>query len=86
MAAAAALIFRALRKRGHIDIGIILGAAVEEIIMVGGYFFYESMVLAVGAAAVASIPFNLVQGSIGAVVGVTAAVLLNRGGMLDRQQ
>ncbi|MBE6972836.1 MAG: ECF transporter S component [Ruminococcaceae bacterium] len=85
MAAAAALIFRVLKKRGRKYVGMSLGAVAAELIMVGGYFVYECAVLAVGAAAVASIPFNLVQGSVGAVVGVTAAVLLDRGGMLNRQ-
>lgn len=84
MAAAAALIFRVAKTRGHKYIGMILGAVVAEVIMVGGYFIYESVVLAVGAAAAASIPFNLVQGCVGAVVGVTAAVLLDRSGVLNK--
>ena len=84
MAFAAALILRAARKRGHKYIGMCLGAAAAEAIMVGGYFVYESVVLAVGAAAAASVPFNLVQGGIGALVGVTASMLMERGGMLNR--
>ena len=52
--------------------------------MVGGYFVYESFVLGVGAAAVASVPFNLVQGAVGIVVSVTAAVVLEHSGILKR--
>ena len=84
MAAAAALIFRAAKKRGHKYIGMTLGAVAAEAVMVGGYFFFESNILDVGAAAVASIPFNLVQGTVGAVVGVAAAMLLDRSGVLNK--
>lgn len=84
MTAAAALIFRAMKKRTGSFWGMLLGAVAAEVIMVGGYFLYESVVLNVGAAAAASIPFNLVQGTVGAVVGVTAAVLLDRGGVLNK--
>ena len=84
MATAAALIFGLAKKRGHKYIGMVMGAIVAEAVMVGGYFLYECVVLAVGAAAAASIPFNLVQGTVGAVAGLAAAVLLDRGGLLDR--
>lgn len=84
MAAAAALIFRTAKKRGHKYIGMTLGAVAAEAVMIVGYFFFESNVLAVGAAAVASIPFNLVQGTVGALVGVAAAVLLDRSGVLNK--
>ena len=84
MAAAAALIFRTMKKRTGNFLGMLIGAVAAEAVMVGGYFLYESVVLGVGAAAAASIPFNLVQGTVGAVVGVTAALLLDRGGVLNK--
>ena len=84
MAAAAALIFRTMKKRTGNFWGMLIGAVAAEAVMVGGYFLYESVVLGVGAAAAASIPFNLVQGTVGAVVGVTAALLLDRGGVLNK--
>lgn len=84
MAAAAAILFRLAEKRSHKYVGMIAGAVAAEVIMVGGYFLYESVVLAVGAAAAASVPFNLVQGTVGAVAGLAAAILLDRGGLLDR--
>lgn len=84
MAAAAALIFRSGKKRGHKRLAMVSGAVAAEAVMVGGYFIYESLVLGVGAAAAASVPFNLVQGAVGGVVGVAAVLLLDRGGVLDR--
>lgn len=86
MAALAALIFRAANKQGRRYVGMMLGAVAAELIMVGGYFFFESAVLAVGAAAAASIPFNLVQGAVGAVVGIAAGMLMDRGGVLKKLQ
>ena len=80
VAAVAALIFRAVGKNR----GMLLGAVIGELLMVGGYFLYESFVLGVGAAAVASIPANLVQGVVSVAAGVAAAMLLDRGGVLDR--
>ncbi len=80
MAAVAALILRAMRKRR----GMFLGAVAAELLMAGGYFLYESLVLGVGPAALASVPANLVQGAVGVAAGVAAALLLDRGGVLDR--
>lgn len=80
MAAAAAYILRAVK--GHK--GMLLGAVAAESIMVAGYFLYESLVLALGAGAVASVPFNLTQGLVNVAAGVAVAMLLDRGGVLDR--
>lgn len=84
MAAVAALLFGWVKKHGSRFVGMIFGAVAAQTVMVGGYFLYESVVLAVGAAAAASVPFNLVQGTVGAVAGVAAAALLDRAGVLDR--
>lgn len=80
MAVVAALIFRAMRKHG----GMFLGAVAAELLMTGGYFLYESLILGVGPAAVASIPANLVQGAVGMIAGVAVTLLLDRGGVLER--
>lgn len=80
MAVVAAYILRALK--GHK--GMILGATVAELIMVTGYFLYESLVLALGAGAVASVPFNLTQGLVNVVAGVAVTVLLDRSGVLKK--
>jgi len=84
MAAAASLVFQAAKKRDRKYAGMTLGAVAAEMVMVGGYFFFESAVLAVGAAATASVPFNLVQGTVGAVAGIAAGILMDRGGVLKK--
>ena len=81
MAAVAAVIFRGAGKKRW---GMLLGAMAAELLMAGGYFLYESLVLGVGAAALASVPANLVQGAVSVAAGVATAVLLDRGGVLDR--
>ena len=86
MAAAAAWLCSSMRKGGHKYVGMVLGAVAAELIMVGGYFLYECVVLGVGAAAVASVPFNLVQGAVGGVAGVAAAMLLDGSGVLKKLQ
>lgn len=80
MAVLAAYIFR--RMQGHRS--RVIGAIAAELLMVGGYFIYESLVLGVGPAAVASVPANLVQGAVGVAAGLAAVLLLERGGVLDR--
>lgn len=80
MAIAAAYILRALS--GHK--GMLLGALAAELLMVAGYFTYESLVLRIGAGAVGAIPFNLTQGAVNVVAGVAVALLLDRSGVLKR--
>lgn len=69
MAVAAAWIFQGMKKKSA-GVSCVVGAVVAEIIMVAGYFAYESMFLGVGAAAAASIPANLLQGIVCAAAGV----------------
>ena len=52
-----------------------LSAIIAEGIMVLGYFAYESMIYGV-TAAVASIPFNLIQGSVCMIIGTVSCILL----------
>lgn len=81
MAVAAACIFRAVKKNW----GMLLGAVVAELIMVGGYFLYESWVIGIGViAAASSIPSNLIQGVVGVAAGVSVTMLLDRAGVLKR--
>lgn len=69
MAAAAALLFRGLRGRLGSLSAAVIGGVTAEIIMVGGYFAYEALVLGYGAAAAASIPGNAAQGVAGLILG-----------------
>lgn len=51
--------------------GMILGGIVAEAVMVGGYFLYEAFIIGttVGLfAALASVPFNIVQGVFGVLI------------------
>lgn len=80
MAALAAYIFCAMKGRWS----WVVGAIAAELLMVGGYFIYESLVLGVGPAAVASVPANLVQGAVGVASGLAVVLLLDRSGVLDR--
>ena len=61
-------------KEGRLKIVIIaLLSLLGEVMMVLGYFFFESVFLGVGAAAVASVVGNLTQ----AVVGVVTSTILS---------
>ena len=62
MAIAAWLIFKAI-KRANINkvVAYIVSSVVAELIMVFGYFLYESTLLGYGLAAAASIPSNFIQ-------------------------
>ena len=57
-----------LKKGGKT--AMILGGVLAELVMVGGYFLYESTLLGYGMAAAASIPGNLVQGTVGLILGL----------------
>ena len=77
MAVVAALVFRLLESRGEVP-ALITASIAAEVLMAAGYFCYESLVLGVGFAAIASIPANAVQGAIGAVAGSFLIAALSR--------
>ena len=77
MAAVAALLFRAFKGSGRLPAHLV-GAVAAELIMVAGYFCFESVVLGVGAAAAASVPANLVQGIFGIISGVILITALDK--------
>ena len=66
-AAAAGLIFRALGGRLG---GQIVSAVTGELIMAAGYFGYTALLLGRGLGAAVSVPGNLVQGAVAAVLAV----------------
>ena len=70
MAAIAALIYYALKSK--IKISSPIAAIIGEIIMIAGYFIYESVFLGYGLGAAAAIPGNAIQ----AVAGAVSSVLL----------
>ncbi|MBQ4137511.1 MAG: ECF transporter S component [Clostridia bacterium] len=88
MALACAGISSALmRKKDNFIIGFAPGAVLAEIIMILGYYLYESLVLGYGfGTALASIPGNAVQALAGAIGAVILAnpvkKLVNKTGIL----
>ncbi|MGM9662541.1 MAG: ECF transporter S component [Oscillospiraceae bacterium] len=86
MGLAAALLFRTLGKKGGTLWPNLAGGVVAELIMVFGYFAYESTLLGYGLAAAASIPANAVQGVAGLVIGVALYQVLSRAGALKLTQ
>lgn len=80
MAAAAALILRAMTKKtpSAMLAGQVAGGVAAEVIMVLGYFAYASLWLGKGLAAAASIPGNIVQGVFGLVAATVVYTVLSR--------
>ena len=76
MAAAAALILRAMTKKA--PSAMLAGQVAGEVIMVLGYFAYASLWLGKGLAAAASIPGNIVQGVFGLVAATVVYTVLSR--------
>lgn len=77
MAIVAYLIFVALKKVNvNKVVGYIVGGVVAELIMVFGYFLYESTLLGYGLAAAGSIPSNFIQAGSCLVLGYVAIAVL----------
>lgn len=87
MAAAAALIFRAMFKKGfktNLPAYIASGFA-AELIMVAGYYLYKATFLQRGwIASGANIPPNCVQGAFGLVLGVFLIKVIEKTGILKK--
>ena len=69
MALAAGFIFRILRKRGDPFKSRIISGVVAEVIMVIGYYVFESFLYG-GISSLVNIPANAVQGVAGLVIGI----------------
>lgn len=77
MAFVAYLIFMAIKKANiNKVVGYVVSGIVAELIMVAGYFLYESIFLGYGLAAAPSILSNLVQGVTCLVLGYAAILVL----------
>lgn len=77
MAFVAYLIFTALKKTNiNKVVAYIVSGVVAELIMVFGYFLYESTILGYGLAAAASIPSNFIQAGTCLVIGYIAIGIL----------
>lgn len=76
MALVASLLFKSLQKtKMNQNVNYFASAVIAELIMIVGYFLYESTLLGYGLAAAASIGSNAVQGGVCLLIGV---VLINR--------
>lgn len=77
MAFVAYLIFTAFKKTNiNKVVAYIVSGVVAELIMVFGYFLYESTILGYGLAAAASIPSNAIQAGTCLVIGYIAIGVL----------
>ena len=77
MALVAYLIFTAFKKTNiNKVVAYILSGVVAELIIVFGYFLYESTILGYGLAAAASIPSNAIQAGTCLVIGYIAIGVL----------
>lgn len=77
MALVAYLIFTAFKKTNiNKVVAYIVSGVVAELIMVFGYFLYESTILGYGLAAAASIPSNAIQAGTCLVIGYIAIGVL----------
>ena len=77
MAAIAAVFFRLSDKRPPLTANLfrLLGAVLAEVVMIGGYLAYESVLYGFGAAVV-SVPFNALQGAAGIVLAMVLYPLI----------
>lgn len=89
MALTAALLYRALKKRG-----LVLCAAAAEIPMVLGYWLFDALLAAASGggslalcltASAAGVPSNLVQAAFGAAASTLLALALRRSGYVRKQ-
>lgn len=87
IALTAALIFHALSTKSvkmRVP-GLIIGAVSGEIVMIAGYFFYDAVILGFGfALTFFNMPTNLIQGALGAVIGVALMPIILKTGLQKR--
>lgn len=79
IAVIAALLWKAMRKRGGDKVWKkILASLVAEIWMAVGYWTFETLFLGEAKAALASIPNNIAQGLVGVVLGMVLYYALSK--------
>lgn len=86
MAFVGAKMYSLVNKRGVFkQLSYIISAVIAEIIMIAGYFIYESIFLSYGIAAAPSIISNAIQGVTCLVIGVLLINALNGSTYMFRQ-
>lgn len=76
MAVIVHIVFKAFNQKNRIIAGV-SGGLIAEIVMVGGYLLFESVMYGFKTALV-SVPFNAVQGIVGLVVGVILVCVFSK--------
>lgn len=77
MAIAAYVIFKAIRKvNGNKVVAYVVSGIIAEVVMIAGYFVYESIFLGYGLGAAPSIISNSVQGVTCLVLGLASILVL----------
>ena len=77
MALAAGAILRSSKKKNSLPMAI-FGSIIAELIMISGYFAYESTILGLGWGAIANVPANGAQGIFGVLAGTALFYALLR--------
>ncbi len=81
MALAFYYIYKALSKKLGTKLSVVsktITAVIAEIIMVGGYFVYEAVILHYGLSAAASIVPNLMQGLVAVIASVIISTAIDK--------
>lgn len=65
-------------KKSKMRFKYIIASCLGEVIMVLGYFIYESVFVGLRFGALASVPFNIIQGAVGAFIAVVIINVLNK--------
>ena len=73
-------ILKVFRNREHPrKLALLLAGLSAELLMAGGYYFYEATFLSLGfVGALTNIPFNLIQGAVGVIVFFLASGILGK--------
>ncbi len=79
---AMALVVYIFTKRKYTVVLHIISAILAELIMIGGYLLFEWYFY--GAGALASVPYNAVQGTVGMVASVILYAVLKKSGLVKR--
>lgn len=76
-------IYKRMKGTGGVIIGFLLGAFFGGLVMIGGYFLYDTVLKGL-AVAVASISYNVVQAIGGAIVGLPVIIALEKTNFISR--
>ena len=75
-----------LGYKKHSFIRQIISALLAEVIMVVGYFIYEFFCMGLGMGALASVPYNCLQGAVAIISSTLFYVVLNKTKIIKRMK